>query len=211
MDVLTLPLLRYVPLDPPSDLDTTAFDWILFTSPQGVRAFCDAGFPAGQARFGVLGDGSAAALAACGHEDDLKVRALDGTGLARDFVGRITPPAKVLLPGPDRRMDDPRLTLVAAGFDVVELPLYRTDAVAPTELPDDPWRPGDLIFFASPSAVRACAARWGAVAPCVAIGETTAIASREAGFETVVADTPDLIAMIRAAGPDPVPDSKETS
>lgn len=207
--VLELPLLRFTPLEAPAA--APAADFILFTSPQGVRAFFDAGLDPGAARVGVLGDGSAAALTACGGHDDLELRAPDGARLARAFAARFAAPAVILLPGPDRRLPEPRAALEAAGFTVVDLPLYRTDPVPPAELPEDPWRPGDLIFFASPSAVRACTTAWGAPAPCVAIGGTTAAVAREAGFDTLVADEPTLAAMVRAAGLDPIPHPEESS
>lgn len=208
-DVLELPLLRFTALEVPAQ--TPAADFILFTSPQGVRAFFDAGLQPGAARTGVLGDGTAAALTACGGRDDLELRAPDGAQLARAFAARFAAPAVILLPGPERRLPEPRAALEAAGFTVVDLPLYRTDAVPPAELPEDPWRPGDLIFFASPSAVRACAAAWGAAAACVAIGGTTAEAARDAGFAAIVAGAPTLEAMVLAAGLDPIPHPEETS
>lgn len=207
--VLELPLLRFAPLPVPDP--APAADVILFTSPQGVRAFFDAGLRPGAARVGVLGDGTAAVLAACGADDDLGLRAPDGAELARAFVATYPGPGSVLLPGPDRRLAEPRASLEAAGWTVTELPLYRTETVPPAELPDAPLRADDLIFFASPSAVRACAAAWGTPAPCVAIGGTTAAAAREAGFDTLVADEPTLEAMVRAAGLDPLPHPEETS
>jgi len=213
-EVLDMPLLRFATLTKPDGLDTAAFDWILFTSPQGVRAFCDAGLDAGDAKLGVLGEGTASALRACGRDDDLGARELDGAGLARVFVATVQPPAAVLLPGPERRMADPRAALEAAGFSVTELPLYRTDAVPPSELPEDPWLEGDVVFFASPSAVRAFAAAWGPALPCVVIGETSARAARDAGFDVTTATSPDLQAMARAAGLDrviePNPETRES-
>ncbi len=208
-EVLELPLLRFVGLPVPDP--APAADVILFTSPQGVRSFFDAGLRPGRARTGVLGDGTAAALAACGGADDLGLRAADGAELARRFLASYPEPCRVLLPGPAKRLTEPRASLEAAGFTVAELPLYRTEAVPPAELPDAPLRADDLIFFASPSAVRACAAAWGATAPCVAIGGTTAAAAREAGFDTLVADEPTLEAMVLAAGLDPIHHPEETS
>ncbi len=213
-DVLEMPLLRFALLPVPSDLDPASFDWILFTSPQGVRAFCDAGLPTGDARLGVLGDGTAAALRACGREDDLGARERDGAGLARVFTSKVEAPASVLLPGPERRLTEPRATLEAAGFAVTELPLYRTDAVPPSELPERPWQDGDLVFFASPTAVRAFAAAWGPAVPCIAIGETSARAASDAGFSVTTAASPDLQAMVLAAGLDrvlePTPEPRES-
>lgn len=213
--VLELPLLRYAPLTPPADLDPAAFDWILFTSPQGVRAFADAGLSPGGARLGALGSGAlgsgtgggtAAALADCGWRDDLGARCRDGAELARAFVDAGAAPARVLLPGPDHRLSEPAAGLRAAGCTVVELPLYRTEAIPAGDLPRDPFAQGDLVFFASPSAVGAFTAAYAARPPCVAIGETTAAAARAAGFDPLVADAPDLSAMARACGLGPVTD-----
>ncbi len=211
VEVLTLPLLQFSQLDVSPTMDTAGFDWVLFTSPQGVRSFFDAELPYGSAQFGVLGEGTASALLTCGHDDHLGVRALDGGGLAREFIKRVPSPVRVLLPGPTHRMDDPHATLSAAGYDAVELPLYQTDTVPASDLPSDPWQPDDLIFFASPSAVHACVAVWEPNTPCIAIGETTAAAARLAGFKVAIADTPDLEAMIQAAGLTPVNSPKETS
>jgi uroporphyrinogen-III synthase len=52
--------------------------------------------------------------------------------------------------------------------------------------------------------VRAFTDAWAERPRCVTIGATTADAARPAGFETAVAVTPDLSAMVRAAGLDPL-------
>jgi uroporphyrinogen-III synthase len=215
--VLELPLLRYSPLPPPADVDPAAFDWILFTSPQGVRAFADAGLSPGTVRVGALGGdtggdtggGTAAALADHGWRDDLGARCRDGVELVRAFVEAGAAPARVLLPGPDRRLPEPAAALRAAGCTVVELPLYRTEPIPAVELPGHPFEEGDLVFFASPSAVGAFAAAYALRPPCVAIGETTAAAARAAGFDPLVADAPDLSAMALACGLDPVTDPSD--
>jgi uroporphyrinogen-III synthase len=72
--------------------------------------------------------------------------------------------------------------------------------VPPEQLPPAPLAAGDVIFFCSPTAVRAFAAAWNDRPDCVAIGATTAAVAREAGFTPEVAATPDLEAMLRAAG-----------
>ncbi len=204
--VLELPLLRYSPLPSPADVDPAAFDWVLFTSPQGVRAFADAGLSPGTVRVGALGSGTAAALADHGWRDDLGARGCDGVELVRAFVKAGAAPARVLLPGPDRRLPEPAAALRAAGCTVVELPLYRTEPIPAVELPGHPFEEGDLVFFASPSAVGAFAAAYALRPPCVAIGETTAAAARAAGFDPQVADAPDLSAMARVCGLGPVTD-----
>ncbi len=197
-EVLVMPLLRFEPLPLPPDLDLRTFDWILFTSPQGVRAFREAGLCPCRATVGGLGGGTAATLETCGLDDGLGTCATTGAELARDFVKHISPPASILLPGPLVRLDEPRAGLVAAGFEVTVLPLYRTVPVPADDLPDEPFADGDAIFFCSPSAVDAFAAAYAERPPCVAIGTTTDTAARAAGFPVVKADDPSLAGMARA-------------
>lgn len=201
--VLELPLLRFEPVPPAAGLADEAFDWILLTSPQGVRAFFAAGLKVGAAQLGVLGEGTSQALREAGHADDLGLRVRDGRELATAFVGLATPGARVLLPGPRKRGPEVEEILTSAGFAVTAAPLYETLPVPPAELPDAPFAPGDIVFFGSPSTVRAFCGKWNARPEAVAIGETTAAVARQEGFATCVAETPDLDAMIRAAGLDP--------
>lgn len=201
-----LPLIRYASLPVPEGLEAGSFDWILFTSPQGVKAFAEAGLATGSARLGALGSGTAAALEDAGLKDDLGARTADGRELARVFLARAAGPGRVLLPGPDRRLAEPKASLTAAGWDVRELPLYETRPVPADELPALDFAPDDTVFFCSPSAVRAFTEAWNQRPRCVAIGETTAQAARDAGFAVAVAATPDLSAMVLAAGLDPLPE-----
>ena len=69
--VLELPLIRYQALPVPADVEPGAYEWILFTSPQGVKAFAEAGFEPGSAKVAALGAGTAGALDAAGMKDDL--------------------------------------------------------------------------------------------------------------------------------------------
>jgi uroporphyrinogen-III synthase len=204
--VIELPLLRFEPIAHEALPDVEDFDWILFTSPQGVRAFASAGLAPAEVLVGSLGAGTRAALHELGWTDALDVECRDGRELAERFAAQMAAPARVLLPGPERRMGDPRQSLEAIGFAVTELPLYRTLPIPPGDLPKEPLQDGDVVFFCSPSAVSAFAAARNDRPFCVAIGETTAAAARDAGFVSKTAVTPDLNAMVRAAGLDPLPD-----
>ncbi len=204
--VVEVPLIRYQSLPVDNDVDAGAFDWILFTSPQGVKAFMAAGFVPGDAQMGALGAGTADALVTAGLRDDLGARTLDGAEFAQAFLSKVSGGGRVLLPGPNRRLAEPRTSLTTAGFEVTELPLYETCSVPAEELSAVDFAPGDIVFFCSPSTVRAFTQAWTVRPRCVAIGETTAQATRPAGFETVVAATPDLSAMVLAAGLDPLPE-----
>jgi len=205
--VIELPLIRYESVPLPDGFDPGGFDWILFTSPQGVKAFSEAGLSAGGAHIGTLGAGTAAALSSAGLRDELGVRTNDGAEFARSFLAQVPGPCRILLPGAARRLEEPMASLSTAGFEVRELALYETRPAPPEDLPTVPCAPGDIVFFCSPSTVRAFTETWPERPQCVAIGETTAQATRSAGFKTTVAATPDLSAMVLAAGLDPLPET----
>lgn len=81
--------------------------------------------------------------------------------------------------------------LRARGRDVDVAVVYRTRSAAAGPLPADD-RP-TLVTFASPSAVRHFASgRLQGGEQALAIGATTASAAREAGYEVVTADSPDV-------------------
>jgi len=202
-----LPLVRYAPLPLPASCDFTTFAWILFTSPQGVRAFAARPPQFGSARIAVLGQGTAAAVREAGWTVALNAEALDGAAFVQTFLATVGEPCSVLLPGPKRRLAEPRASLDAAGYHVRELPLYETLPVAQETIVAAALRPIDVVFFCSPSAVRAFAGARDDKPRCVAIGNTTATACRSAGFVPAVADSPDLEAMVRAAGLSGLPES----
>ena len=203
LPVLDLPLLTYETLAPPAP--PGQWDWALLTSPQAARALAVWGRLPSGVRLGTLGAGTRAALEAAGLRDELGCEAADGAALSRAFMASVMAPCRVLLPGAVSRLAEPGRTLRAAGYEVLEVSLYRTSAVPPEQLPVAPVKAGDVIFFCSPTAVRAFAAAWKERPDCVAIGATTAAVAREAGFAPEVAVTPDLEAMLRAAGLEPRP------
>ncbi len=200
LSVLELPLLRFESLAVPTDLQPDTFDWILFASPNGVRTFVEAGLEPGSARLGALGTGTQAALAAAGLTDQVALPHHDGAEFATAFVAAHAAPGRVLLPGPVERRRELTDILTAGGFTVQALDLYRTVAVAPQNLPDQPFADGDVVFFCSPSAVTAFTAKWDRRPDAVAIGRTTARALDKIGYSHQVAAVPDLESMVQAAG-----------
>lgn len=200
--VLELPMLRFelLPCDP--QIATADYQWILFTSIQGVRAFMERELDPGQAVIGALGDGTARALADAGLADTLHVQGKDGAEMAENFVSRISPPGSILLPGAKLRLSDPRIILAKAGFSVTELPLYQTIPVAAESAAGDIFTADDVVFFCSPSAVHAFSNLYPMQVSCVAIGETTAAACRSTGLKPTVSQAPTFEAMIQAAGLD---------
>ncbi|MCB1182827.1 uroporphyrinogen-III synthase [bacterium] len=204
-DCAVLPLVAYTALPAPAETDFAGYDWVLFTSPQGVRAFAGLAPRLGEARLGALGHGTARAVAEAGWTVAFDPGLRDGAEFAAAFVATADAPARILMPGPERRITAPFEILAAAGHTVTGLPLYATGPVPAAEIAAAEIRPGDVLFFCSPSAVRAFAAARDDRPRCVAIGATTATACHAAGFDAAVADTPDLEAMVRAAGLEPLP------
>lgn len=197
---LAMPLVRFAPLPVPADVTPAGFDWVLLTSPQGVRALAERYPEPGTARIAVLGHGTARAVTEAGWTVAFDAGALDGAEFGHAFLRVAGSPGTVLLPGPRRRLTEPRATLEKAGYTVQELPLYETLPTAASAIAAVPLTANDVVFFCSPSAVRAyCAAR-NDKPRCVAIGRTTAEACRTAGMNPAVAETPDLDSMVRAAG-----------
>ncbi len=201
LDVDLLPLIDYEAIDPDPALYPADFDWLLFTSPQGVRRYAQAYPGEWTPRQAALGLGTGAVLADCGGRDELALDCKDGADFAAAFCDRVSPPASLLLPGAEKRLSEPMTTLARAGFGISLMPLYRTSVIPPSELPAAPCSEGDIVFFASPSAVRAFGNAWPQLrVDCAAIGETTALAAREAGLDPAVAATPGLEGLCQAVG-----------
>jgi len=198
---LHLPLIDYEPLPLPANLDLRAWDWLLFTSPQAARSLFGRMPEAPAAPAVALADGTAAALAELGRPAQLNLEVEDGTGMAAAFSSRVSPPARLLLPGAERRLPEPRAGLLAAGFEVETLATYRTRPARPDSLPENPFLPGDCVFFASPSALRAFRAAWPELAvDCAAIGRSTAEACVAGGLVPRIAQAPNLESLCAAVG-----------
>ena len=108
-EVLELPAIRTVPICPNPALEDClergqTYDWIVFTSPTGVRVFFerlmeryDVRKIAG-ARFAVIGSGTAKALKEKGFEADLMPDVYDGANLGRTLAKQCRPGERILIP-----------------------------------------------------------------------------------------------------------------
>lgn len=210
------PATDYTPLDQAiAALDT--YDWVLFTSVNGVRAFAErlraggrdwAGL--GRARVGAIGPGTAAAIAERHQAPDLVPDEYVAEGLLAG-LGNVAG-QRVLLPRADLARPDLAAELRVRGAEVDEVVAYRTVPVAPDAdavrraLID--WRP-DAITFTSSSTVRGFVAGLAAaglaasdIAPDVAIaciGPITAATARAHGLEpSIVAGAYTLDGLVAA-------------
>jgi uroporphyrinogen III methyltransferase/synthase len=181
-----------------------AYAWIVFTSPSAARLTCarvvelGAGARLRALSVAAVGDETARAAAALGLRVDVVPPADDQRqeGLVAALAS-LGPGTRLLFPQTVGGREHLRDALVARGCAVDVVPVSETKAVA--DLPALP--PFDAAVFASPSALRAFVARWGAgplATPAVAvIGPTTASAARELGVRVdVMPTTPSMLSLV---------------
>jgi uroporphyrinogen-III synthase len=183
LDVTVCPLIEIEPFAEPSAIDTSGYDWVVVTSPNGADLFARRR-SGNHARIAAVGPGTAETLQELGVEPDFVPRVSTQEGLADELP---RPTGRVLFVG----AEGSRRVLVEA-LDADFLPLYRTKPLTPP--PPD----GDLVVLASGSAARSFAAL-GAPLPAVSIGPQTTLAARDAGLEVVAeARTHDLDGLVDA-------------
>ena len=183
LEVVECPLIEIEPLDEPAHVDTSGYDWVIVTSPNGADLFAERRC-ADHARIAAVGPGTAETLRRLGIEPDLVPRVSTQEGLLDEFP---TPSGRVLFVG----AEGSRRVLIDA-LDADFVPLYRTRLLRPA--PPD----GDLVVLASGSAARSFAAIGGKT-PAVSIGPQTTRAARAAGLDVVAeAQTHDLDGLVDA-------------
>ena len=183
LDVVDCPLIEIVPLEEPRSIETSGYDWVVVTSPNGANLFADRR-SGDRARIAAVGPGTAETLRAHGLEPDLIAGVSTQEGLVDAFP---RPAGRVLFVG----AEGARGVLVDA-LDAEFVPLFRTRLLHP-EPPA-----GDLVVLASGSAARAFAAL-GTRLPVVSIGPQTSRAARAAGLDVVAeARTHDLDGLVDA-------------
>jgi len=183
LEVVECPLIAIEPLEEPRAVDTTGYDWVVVTSPNGADLF--ARRRSGELpRVAAVGPGTVESLRALGIEPDLVAAVSSQEGLLDEFP---RPAGRVLVVG----AEGSRRTLID-GLGASFVPLYRT------RLLDPPAPDGDVVVLASGSAARSFAAL-GAPLPAVSIGPQTTRAARAAGLDVVAeARTHDLDGLVDA-------------
>lgn len=218
-EVIELPSIQ---IDPPTSwepMDTAIrtgdYAWVVFTSANGVRFFCDRLHAAGEGpswfdrtRVAAIGPETARAVEDRGAHpslvpDEYVAEALVASlAAAVPLVGR-----RVLLPRADIARDTLATGLEAEGAIVERVTAYRT--VTPTPPPEvlAKLRDGavDVVTFTSSSTVRNLVQMLGSDAEVLrtmrvaCIGPITAATAREAGLEpSIVADTYTIAGLIDA-------------
>jgi uroporphyrinogen III methyltransferase/synthase len=182
------------------------YGWVIFTSPSAVRLTCARATATGararlqSLRVAAVGAETARAAGAAGLHVDLVPPAAEQRqeGLA-DALSVLPPGTHILFPQTIGGREHLRDVLTMRGCLVDVIPVSQTLAVA-----DLPPLPGfDAATFASPSALRALVARWGAAAlgasVVAVIGPTTATAAQELGVRVdVMPAAPSVAALVTA-------------
>lgn len=198
-EVVPCPVLAIAPVDGAPTPDLARYQWVVITSPNGVRYLADtlgddaAHWPAGT-RLAVVGPGTAARAEARGWPVDLQPPDATGEALAAEFrrAGLLEGTAVLRVRG-DLAPPAIEDTLQALGADVTVLTLYRTVPVLPPPAAVEVLEAGQAhaVAFASGSAVSALLAALphldlagSLVAAC--IGPVTAEVAREAGWRHVL-------------------------
>jgi uroporphyrinogen-III synthase len=196
---VTFPLISIKPPLDPAPLQRALltlheYDWVLFTSSNGVRSFFRAAVDLNLSpeaidtvRYGAVGPGTARTISEFGRAVAFVPADYNGGAMGRTIAFR--PGGRFLLPRGDIAGPDLYSRLCARGARVETVEAYRTVANVPEE---DRWldlKMGiDAILFSSPSAVASFSAYVPAAAtiarqvPIGCIGRTTADAVRKSAM-----------------------------
>ncbi len=203
-----IPLIEIRPLKSPQLQEACTriahYDWIVFTSANGVRTFAGEAEEAGNwppidkpPRLAVVGPGTQAALADCGAEADLLARRHRAEGLVEAFEEAFPQgleDQRILLPLAARARPLLSEELAGRGARVEVVPVYDTvPAMGSREslrrlLQSDP---PDLVTLASSYTARCLLELAGSPElldgiPCAAIGPLTARTARQLGLHVAV-------------------------
>ena len=204
--VVEMPAIELVPLAVEVP-DLQRFDWIVFTSANGVDAFFERGLEPrnldaralAPVRLAAIGPGTAAALARRGLRADVVPERFVAESLLDAFPAGS---GRVLIARAEAARDVLPEGLTAKGYDVVVLPVYRTvaappdaDALARFRTATDPV---DAITFTSSSTVDNFCAAVGGPLPepqphVISIGPVTSATARERGLRVDAEADPHTI------------------
>jgi uroporphyrinogen III methyltransferase/synthase len=194
-DVVELPAIEIRPPADPAPLDAAiarleSYDWLIFTSANGVRRFLDRLDASGRdlralrAKLCAIGPATRAAIEALHLKVDVMGKEYVAEGLLAAFAGRDLRGARVLLPRAAVARDAVPVELARRGALVDVIEAYRTVAPEGLALPDPP---PDWITFTSSSTAQNLVAAVGAAALAririASIGPVISATARGLGVE----------------------------
>ncbi|MBS2037891.1 uroporphyrinogen-III synthase [bacterium] len=192
-EVILCPVLRFVEPDDPTPLQRAlkhleSYDWLLFTSPNGVRTFFEALNAHGdarrlaKARIGVIGPGTGAALQQRGLRPDLVPARSVAEGLLEALSEHPMDGKRVLIPRAQEAREVLPEELARRGALVEVAACYKT------VMPEPPPQLAevDRVVLMSSSAARNFRQLCTGDPECVCIGPITAETARQQGFTRIV-------------------------
>ena len=213
-EVLEIPAIRIIPSEDTTRLDESLgrigeYDWIVFTSPRGVKIFFDHALEKGvdarsmTGRFAAIGAGTAKALRGCGIIADLVPDVYDGAHLGKALATLCAKGAHVLIPRSSIGGKELIRELEAVtDIRIDDVPIYDTVAAEGSILDvKGKFEKGeiDCAAFTSASAVRAFVQQAegldmsGVTAAC--IGRQTAAEAEAAGMKIFTAQEATMDSM----------------
>ena len=194
--VVSFPVLAIEGVEPAEVPDPAAYDWVAFTSANGVRHFVSALHDArafGSAQVAAVGPATSDALAAEGIVADLVAPVHTAAGLGDALAAADPRGARVLVPQAAQALPTLVDRLRAAGWRVDPLTVYRTVSASPDAETVDAVARAQVVTFASPSAVHAfhqLVRREQRPAVVASIGPVTSAAVRAAGRDVEIEADP---------------------
>lgn len=208
-EVLEMPAVRLVPIEENLKLkhalmNLKNYQWIVFTSPSGVRIFfeemetmeLDIRSLLGL-KFAALGTGTAKALKARGFYPDLMPKVFDGEHLGEELAEAAGPDDRILIPR--ARIGNKELVEKLAGHIVDDIPTYDTEYIRQDVIDiRERFESGsiDCTAFTSSSSVRAFAAALEGLdfskVKAACIGKQTKATADSFGMQTEMAENASM-------------------
>lgn len=197
--VYHVPLVEFQSLTPPV-VDLTAVNWLVLTSPQGVRSLHSIlnglDVPPGL-RWAAVGESTAQAMRRAGLPVHFIPSRATGQSLGAELPCH--PADTVLHVTSDQSKEDLAEAVSARAVTYQRLVLYRTVPREPDPAELALLLTSDAVTLASSSAAQHLARLGGLPLPVVVMGQQTARTARDVDFQTViVAPTPSLAALENA-------------
>lgn len=174
----------------PDALKKETYGWIVITSPEAASVFIEAwrkaDYPS-TGRISVVGQATGDILRAVGIKVSFQPSKATGKTLVQEFPKPEVDKELVLYPSSAKASNVIVDGLNAIGYTVIRLKTYSTEPVTFTDKYRFIGKGSHIVTFASPSAVKSWVRNVGVgkEVSVACIGETSAGAAREAGFEKV--------------------------
>lgn len=157
---ISIPVVDFTSPTDPAPADAAAqrladYDWLVVTSPNGAELFCSMLVPGalGTVSVAAIGPGTAAALERVGARPDLVPERFVAEGLLEAFPDPQGTGGRVLLARAEQGRDVLPNGLREMGWEVDDVPVYRTVAATVTQAQRHELERADVVTFTSSSTV----------------------------------------------------------